>query len=244
MGIFQPILDNSSLWEVVAFVVVLYLIFNPSLLKTVTRLKIGDLDIELNALKEKVSAGEEHINELEAELEGERKLFEDLLENFDPNAPIKDLVGTRKAIKATAKNLEDLTVLKKYLSLDANPEDLFAAAVSIRERRPTSLAPDIIAFLGELAKQDNLGGFRLNTVWTLTSALHLILLSAIRDKVPPRPEKKILIQADRVLSLLEKNERVKADRADNPLKGIRGPIKHCRTWIKKGLLQDSEDGKI
>jgi len=236
----QPILNNSSLWEVSALIVILYLLFNPSLLKTITRLKIGDLEIELNALKEQVTKGEELINELESELESERRLFEDLLDNFDPNAPLKDLVETRRAIKANAKNLEDIVSLKSYLSLDTKPEDLYAAAVSIRERRPASLAPDIITFLGELASDKNLGDFRLNTIWTLTSALHLILLAAIRDNVSPKPDSATLLRADKILHTLETNPRVQADRPDNPMKGIRGPIKHCRTWIKKGL--SVEDG--
>ena len=231
-----PILKNSSLLDVAAFIVVLYFLFNPSLLKKITRLKVGDLEIELNALKEQVEKGEDHINELVSDLESERRVFEDLLDNFDPNAPLKDLAETRRAIKANAKNLEEINSLKSYLSLDSKPEDLYAAAVTIRERRPTSLAPDIIAFLGELASDKNLGGFRLNTIWTLTSALHLILLSAIRDNVSPRPDLGMLLRAERILDALESNPRVQADRPDNPMKGIRGPIKHCRTWIKKGFL--------
>ena len=75
----------------------------------------------------------------------------------------------------------------------------------------------------------------LNTIWTLTSALHLSLLSAIRDGVPPMPESETLLRADNMLGILEKNHRVQGDRTDNPMKGIRGPIKHCRAWIKKGF---------
>jgi len=238
------ILKNTSLWEVMAFFVVLYFLCNPSLLKAITRLKIGDLEIELNALKEKVAKGEEHISELEAELESERRLFEDLLDNFDPNAPLKDLAETRKAIKANAKNFAEMDSLRGYLSLDTKPEDLYAAAVTIRERRPASLVPDIVAFLSELAVDKNLGGFRLNTVWTLTSALHLTLLSTIRDGVSPKPDTTTLVKAGKVLDMLEINPSVQADRPENPMKGIRGPIKHCRTWIQKGLSSESNGKKV
>lgn len=240
MEYLKPILDNSSLWEVTVLVVVLYFLFQPSLLKTITRLKIGDLEIELNALKEQVTKGEEHISELEAELENERRLFEDLIDNFDPNAPVQELAIIRKAIKTNAKNLEEIESLKKYLTLESKPEDLYVAAVAIRERRPTALIPDIVDFLDKLAVEKNLGGYRLNTVWTLTSALHLTLLSAIRDNVPPQPDADTLLKAERMLDVLERNPRVQEDRPDNPVKGIRGPIKHCRSWIKKGLANNQK----
>lgn len=235
MEYLELILKNTSLWEVMAFIVVLYFLFNPALLKSITKLKVGDLEIELNALKEQVAHSEVQITELEAELENERRLFEDLLENFDPNAPLKELVETRKAIKTNAKNLEEIESLKQYLVSGVTPEDLYVAAVAIRERRPTVLIPDLIIFLSEIAADKNLGDYRLNTIWTLISALHLTLLSAIRDKVPPMPESEILLKADNMLSILEKNPRVQGDRPDKPMKGVRGPIKHCRTWIKKGF---------
>lgn len=235
MEYIELILKNTSLWEVMAFIVMLYFLFQPSLLKQITRLKVGDLEIELNALKEQVARGEEHINELEAELENERRLFEDLVDNFDPNAPLKDLAEARKAIKTNAKNLEEIESLSKYLSKNAKPEDLYVAAVSIRERRPTTLIPGLISFLDELAAERNLCNYRLNTVWTLTSALHLSLLSAIRDGVPPLPNSETLLKAEKMLDALENNPRVQLDRPDNPMKGIRGPIKHCRSWVLKGI---------
>ena len=47
MHYLELILKNTSLWEVIALIVVLYLLFNPSFLRSVSRLKIGDLEIEL-----------------------------------------------------------------------------------------------------------------------------------------------------------------------------------------------------
>jgi len=243
MEYLELILKNTSLWEVMALIIVLYFLFNPALLKTITKLKVGDLEIELNALKKQVAKGEENISELEAELEGERRLFEERLQNFDPNAPLKSLAGARQSIKANAKNLEEVDSLKSYLSLNTTPENLFAASVTIRERRPTALIPNIVTFLGELAADKKLGGFRLNTIWTLTSALHLTLLSAIRDEVEPRPTSALLLRAEKVLEELESHNRVQSDCPDKPMKGIRGPIKHCRTWIEKGLNKKDENGK-
>ena len=244
MNYVELILKNTSLWEIMALIIVIYVLFNPSLLKTITKLKVGDLEIELNALKEQVKKGEEHINELEAELENERRLFEDLIDNFDPDTPLKELSKVRQSIKTQAKNLEEIDFLKKSLTMTTPSEELYIAAVSIRERRPTALIPDLINFLEELSEDKSLGDFRLNTIWTLTSALHLSLLSAIRDNVPPMPNSKVLLHAKRVLDKLEKNPRVQNDRPDNPMKGIRGPIKHCKTWIEKGLTKQNEDQKV
>jgi hypothetical protein len=238
MNYLEMILKNTSLWEVIVFFVVLYLLFRPSLLKTITKVKLGDLEIELNALKEQVTRGEEYINELEAELESERRLFEDLLDNFDPDAPLKELSETRRAIKASAKNVEEVESLKRYLSLNATPEELYVAAVAIKERRPTILIPEIVALLNELAMDKNLGGYRLNTIWTLTSALHLTLLAAIRDGISPTPGSETLLKAEKMLNVLEDNPTVQSDRPDNPMKGIRGPIKHCRTWVNKGFSRN------
>jgi hypothetical protein len=227
-------LEPISLWEIIACIIVLYLLFNPSLLNSITKLKIGDLEIELKSLKEQVAQKEEQINELEDGLENERRLFEDFIDNFDPNAPLKDLVETRKAIRANARNLKEIESLRSFLTLDVSHEDLYITAVSIRERRPVILIPDIVSFLSKLALDENLNGYRLNTIWTLTSALHLSLLSAIRDGIAIVPNK-TLSEAEHMLNILENNKRVQADRPDNPMKGIRGPIKHCRTWIKKGF---------
>lgn len=240
MNYVELVLDNTSLWEVMAFIVLLYFLFQPSLLKKITRLKVGDLEIELKELKEQVDRGEDHINELEAELENERRLFEDLVDNFDPDAPLKELAETRKAIKTNAKSLEEIEAIGNFLSLNATPEELYVAAVSIRERRPTSLIPNLVSFLGELAARNDLGGYRLNTIWTLTSALHLSLLSAIRDGVKPIPTSEVLLKAENVLDVLESNPKVQLDRPDKPMKGIRGPIKHCRSWIKKGFAVNKE----
>lgn len=235
MEYIRLVLANTSLWEIMALIVVLYLLFNPALLRTVTRLKIGELEIELNALKQKVAQGEQQIKELETEIEGERRLFNEILSRFDANAPLKDLASVRQTIKGNAKNLDEIDDLKAYLTPEASPEELFAAAVSVRERRPTALLPDLIELLSALAKKPDLGGYRLNTIWTLTSALHLTLLSAIRDGVHPAPSLTTLRKALVTLDLLEQHPRVQGDRPDNPMKGIRGPIKHSLAWIEKGL---------
>ena len=77
------ILKNTSLWELLALVIVMYFLCQPSLMKAITRIKVGELEIELEQLKAKVEQSEAHIGELESELQNERRLFVDFIEKFN-----------------------------------------------------------------------------------------------------------------------------------------------------------------
>jgi len=235
MDIIEAILRQSSLWEITLLAVLIYLFIQPDFRKRITKIKLGNFELELQELKDQVQKGQEKIQELEEEVENERRFFEDFLEDFDPNTPISELAKVRQSIRSQAKNLSELESLKSRLNLQSSAEELYFTAVALREKRPVSLLPDLISFLQELSADKNLGGYRLNTIWTLTSALHLTLIACIRDKVGPMPDKEILEQAQRTLNALEQNPRVQQDRPDNPSKGIRGPLKHALTWVGKGL---------
>lgn len=235
MDIIEAILRQSSLWEITLLAVLIYLFIQPDFRKRITKIKLGNFELELQELKDQVQKGQEKIQELEEEVENERRFFEDFLEDFDPNTPISELAKVRQSIRSQAKNLTELESLKSRLNLQSSAEELYFTAVALREKRPVSLLPDLISFLQELSADKNLGGYRLNTIWTLTSALHLTLIACIRDKVGPMPDKEILEQAQRTLNALEQNPRVQQDRPDNPSKGIRGPLKHALAWVGKGL---------
>ncbi len=241
MDIFLKILENTSLWEVVVLIIVVYFLFQPEIIKNITRLKIGDFEVELKTLKDEVKKGSEKITELESELKSDRKLLDELRESFDPNAAVSDLADARKSIKSQARNLSDIDSLREDLNMESSAEQLYVAAVSIRETKPVKLLPDLISFLGELSESQNLGGYRFNTIWTLTSALHKTLISAIRDGIEPSPTKELLLKTQKVLQQLEVNTKVQQDRPDEPEKGIRGPTKHSLNWVKKGLLKFDED---
>lgn len=93
--------------------------------------------------------------------------------------------------------------------------------------------PNLISLLDDLANDNELGGYRLNIIWTLTSSIHKILISCVRDGLEPFPKNDILIYAEKTLEKLEKHPKVIGDRPDSPMKGIRGPIKHSLVWIQK-----------
>jgi len=232
--IIKEIFHNTSLWEVMAFMIAIYLMFKPSLLKRISRLKIGDLELELESIKKEVKEGKEKITELESELEHDRRFLENIMDGFDPSAPVSELASVRQRIKSQANNLSDTESLKNYLKIDASPSEMYVAAVSIREKKPVALLPDIISLLEKIANDKKLGGFRLNTVWTLVSGVHGILIASIRDGITPSLDKKLLDNIENVLKKLEKHPKVQNDRPDNPMKGIRGPIKYSLDWIAKG----------
>ena len=235
LEVLKLVLENVHLWELTLLLVVIWMGRHPEYLKMIQSIKVGDLEIKIKQLEQEVSSRKEEIRELEEELESDRRLFGDLLEGFDANLPPSQLAKTRELLKANARTLTDLGELAEFLDPGASPEQLYAAAVTIRERRPTELFDKVIACLDRLAGDKNLGGIRLNTVWTLTSAVHLMLVASIRDGATPSVPTSSLRVAKSTLAKLEQNPRIQGDRPDKPERGVRGPIKHACTWIEKAL---------
>ena len=233
MELIEKILSNTSLWEVVALIIVIYLLFRPDIINRITKFKIGDFEMELTELKKDIKEGKEKISELEVEIENEKRQFQELLNKFDAAAPLSMLSSVRQTLKSQSRNISDIDVYRKLLTKNSTPEELYGVAVSVREKRPTELFPNIVSLLDDLAEDQNLGGFRLNTIWTLTSSIHKILISCVRDGLVPFPKDEDLDNAEKTLKKLEKHPKVIADRPDDPMKGIRGPIKHSMTWIQK-----------
>lgn len=233
MEIVNKIVENTSLWEVVALIIVIYLIFRPDLINRITKFKVGDFEFELSELKKEIEIGKDKINELQEELESEKRLFEEVLNKFDANADLNELTSIRQIAKSQSRNISDLNLLKKLLNKSSTPEELYLAAVGIREKRPPELLPDIIVLLDDLCNDKNLGSFRLNTIWTLTSAVHKILIACVRDGQKPFPSVDVLNKIEITLNKLEKHPKVLADRPDDPTKGIRGPINHSLNWLQK-----------
>lgn len=229
------VLENVHLWEVTLLLVVIWAARHPEYLKMIQSIKIGDLEIKMKQLEDEISNRKEEIRELEQEVESNRRMFGDLLEGFDANSPLAELAKTRDLLKANARAVTDLSKLADFLKPSASPEQLYAAAVTIRERRATELFDQVIECLDRLAKDKELGDIRLNTVWTLTSAVHLMLVAAIRDGATPGISRPSLNRAKSVLGVLENNPRVQDDNPAVPEKGVRGPLRHACAWIEKGL---------
>jgi hypothetical protein len=233
MQLIEKIAHNTSLWEVVALIMVIYLILRPDIINRITKFKFGDFEMELSEIKKELIKGKERISELEDEIENEKRQFEELIHRFDANAPQNELISVRQILKSQARNNADIELYRNLLKIDSTPEELYATVVSIREKRSAELLPDIVSLLNDLTNSDNLGGFRLNIIWIITSSIHKILISCVRDGLEPFPNEKTLDKAEKTLKKLEIHPLVLGDRPDNPLKGIRGPIRHSITWIKK-----------
>ena len=227
--------ENVKLWELIVLAVMIWLSTKPKILERITRVKIGDLELELEQLKKDVTDQKNEIRTLEKELENEREIFKEILEGFDPHVPVNELTRTRERLRAYAKTLTDLDEITEHLDPSKGPEELYAAAVMFRERRPTKFVPQLLDCLDSLANSENLLGIRLHTVWTLASALHFTVIASVRDGVEPKIPKKELERAQQVLGRLERNPRVQKDRPDDPKRGVRGPIRYTLDWIKRGL---------
>ena len=173
MNTIITILESSSLWEFIASFILVYIFVNPEIRKSITKLKFGSFELELKSLREEIEKGNDKIAELESDIESDRRFFEDVLDGFDPNAPVNELSDARRSIQAEARNLTEIESLRQYLNINSTPEQLYVTAVALRERRPVSLLHDLVDLLDILSEDPGLGGFRLNTVWTLTSALHI-----------------------------------------------------------------------
>ncbi len=229
------IIENVNLWEIILLLVIIWVGRHPEYLKLIQSIKVGDLEIKIKQLEEEVSSSKDEIRVLEQELENDRRLFGDLLEGFDAQTPLPQLAKTRERLIANARTITDLKELSKFLKPSASPEELYAAAVTLRERRPTELFDHIVECLDRLSSAKDLGGIRLNTIWTLTSALHLMLIAAIRDGASPQISTSSLRNAKAMLSRLEQHPKIQGDRPDKPEKGVRGPIKHAQAWIQRAL---------
>lgn len=233
------LIENVSLLEVAGLLLVLWLLLNPSVLDRFSSIKVGALELKLRELEAKQAAEaaelKAEIAVLETEVARTASLFGEAAGDFDANAPLETLAGVRESVAARARSMDDPEALRDLLGPDATAEELYVAAVALRSRRPPALFGALVDCLDRLARHPNLHGIRLNTIWTLTSALHRIAIATIRDQAPPHPGADALRRALEVLDRLDAHPRVLADRPDDPDAGVKGPVRHARRWIEEGL---------
>ncbi|RKR00348.1 KAP family P-loop NTPase fold protein [Maricaulis maris] len=129
----------------------------------------------------------------------------------------------------------DYDDLRHALAAGASNAELFDAATILRRDRPAELVPDIVQSLDRIARHEKLGGYRMGTVVTLTSALHRILIAIVRDSVSPAPSRTRAEQALAMLDRLEAHPRIRGDRPEEKDGGVRGPLRHARKWLEQGL---------
>ncbi len=236
-------LENTSLWPLIAIGVIIWIMRKPAILQNFSKIVLpGGIEITLRELEEKIEQQKQRIEKqgedikvLETDLVLERHNLQTLIESFDANAPLSELDEIRPKIKSLAGQVESNDDLAKLLTKGASPEQLYTAAVILRESRPIELFGPLVDCLERLAQSPTLEGIRLNTVWTLTSALHRMLIASIRDKIGPPLTEEVLRRTQAVLGLLERNSRVQFDNPLNPNRGVRGPIKNALNWVEKGL---------
>lgn len=229
---FTVLMENLSAWPILAAIILIWLAKNREFLNRISGFRVGDFEVKLQTM-------EQQIEELQNELSLQEQLYFDKIEDVNTVASVKDLKEVRASLKATSHGIEDLSKLKHLLRDGAKPEEIYGAAVALRERPSVLLFDAAIKCLSNLAQHRSLKGVRLNFVWTLTSAVHKILIVDIKHTTKPSLTKAQLLEAKEVLRQLEQNSSVQNDRPDNPKKGIRGPISYSLNWIEKGLAKIS-----
>ncbi|WP_156907436.1 hypothetical protein [Thalassobaculum salexigens] len=229
------IVETIVSWQVLALLVLYYLSRNPKLIERIVSLDVGGFKVELREIKEELEANRQEVEELSAEIANEREIFTETLANVNEHASMRELTEVRERLRAQAQTLDDPEYIRSLLTGQDRPADVYGAGIAIRANpRPEFLRPAIDC-LDRLSQSDNLKSVRLNFVWTLTKAVHQILVTDLKHSPKPRLAREDLEHAQAVLDRLAKNPRVLRDRPENPSKGVRGPIKWSLQWISRGL---------
>ncbi len=228
-------LENISIWSLIALGLVIWIIRKPERLKAIPRYissaKLGEFEVQLREVKQKLDETEAHV----AELEEENARLNTLYSAFDIHAPVSELEETRQSLKVLAGNLPDTAPIHDGLKPGADPADVYVAAEILRTNRDLTFYDVLVAVIARIAAHPKLEGLRYHTVWTLASALHRMTLAAVKHSDVPKVTKDQLGAARNALTLLRDNPHVQLDCPTNPKQGIRGPAGYALNWVDKGL---------
>ncbi len=228
-------LDYVPFWALLAAGFLVWTMRHPAWLEHLSRrvdsVEIGQLKMKLRQVEQNLQETKESL----VQIEEENARLSALYSAYDPHAPVEELESTRQELKAVAGRIQDMSQVLQGLRRGADPADVYAAAEILRTRRDPATFPDLAAALDRIASSPELEGLRYHTVWTLASAAHRILISAIRHSPVPKLDSKQLEAGRAALEKLCANPHVQHDRPDDPMKGIRGPATHALKWIETGL---------
>jgi len=225
------VLDHAWLLFLVAAVI--YLLFNPGILRSITRLRIGDFEVQLQEIQKGLAETRETTRQLAAS----SAQIEARIKQLDMNSPAAQLRKEAGPIKGIASHLSGTELEQGLAGLGpgSGPQALHAAALIARERRDPATLPQLVDCLERIAASPNLMRVRLNTIWYLASATHRTLVAIYKNGAEPVPDLALLQRAEGVLQRLVAHPRIQADRPDDPGKGVRGPAGHALTWIARGM---------
>lgn len=227
---------DNLIWPSFALGACIWLARHPEVIARITTLDVFGVKLTLSELKKTVDANAQRIAELEDDVESGKRIYNDLLAKVQVNtAGSEALSDVRRMIRTEARAVSDFDQTARILKGEGSLDELYGAAMIVRERVPLALFPALLDCLERLGRDPKLGGVRLNTIWMLTSAAHKMLIASVRDGAIPPISREDLARASVVLDALGRNKLVLDDRPDKPEKGIRGPLKHARAWVVKGL---------
>lgn len=229
------VLENVSLWALIALGLIIWIMRNPDRLaaipKYISSAKFGEFEVQLREIQQKLDETEAHV----AELEEENTRLSALYSAFDVHAPVSELERTRQELKALAGNLPDPALILDGLRAGASPADVYAAAEMLRTNRDLALFDPLVDCIDRIAADPKLENLRYHTVWTLASAAHRMVLAAVKHSAAPKLSARQLQDARQAMQKLHDNPHVQLDKPGNPKGGIRGPASFALDWIDKGL---------
>jgi hypothetical protein len=234
---FKAFVDVLFSWPAIGWALLAIAFLYRSRLKDlpvyVAELKFGDINVKLRDLQQKVTETQTEVEILSNELQAERERYSSILQGMNPHAPVAEMESARQAIKALAPGMTDLGHVLAGLEPGATDEAFYGAAEVIRAKRDVKTFDKVVACLDRLAGSPHLESYRLHAVWTLTSALHKLIMDDAKSGQKALLTSQQLSRAAAMLKRLAENPRVENDRPDDPDRGIRGPIRWSLSWIEQ-----------
>ncbi|HBD92081.1 MAG TPA: hypothetical protein DEF16_13150 [Gemmobacter sp.] len=209
--------------------------FMKLLQKSVSKIVVGNFQIELREIEEQLAATRSELRAVESDLENRNQQLAEILQSFDPHGPVQELGPVRNQLRAFASTTSDVSDAIKGLEPGASHSEIYVAAEVLRARRDPQYFDALVACIKRLAAAPQMEGVRRHTVWALASALHRTLIADFQSGALAQLDRKQLENARDALDMLVIHPRVLTDRPDQPEKGIRGPATWARQWIEKSL---------
>lgn len=235
-------LEYIPIWAILLIIFVIILRRNPNILtsipKYISNAKIGEFEIELREVKQTLAETQAQVIEMEAE----NTRLRDLYKAFDPHLPVHELEPVRQNLKDVAKSIDDLSIVFSGLAFGAEPGEVYASAEILRERRDVAAFGKLVEAVDRIGSHEKLEGLRYHTVWTLASAIHKTVLSAVRNHHIPKLTHEQLSHAKAAIEKLRDNPHVQNDSPESPDSGIRGPCRYALDWIDRGLSKYEKMG--
>jgi hypothetical protein len=139
-------------------------------------MKLFGAEIDLDHIEKSIGRAVTKIEHLEEKLDDLKDGYiNKFKEEFDPIAPAQDLDKLGRELKAMAAALDDIDFVVKYLHLDANPDEVYAAGCAIQVRPQPKFLNPLLNYISEISNDKALGRIRLRIGFKLLQCVENII---------------------------------------------------------------------